>query len=205
MKLTKSISRILVVVLVLSGLSAPTSHALVGLSVVGGATHTTPMVKTASGQGLATHPRLDFLGGALVDFGLTGTISVEGGLLYVRNKYSSSASGLLYTLTIPNLQVPIFFRYHPIRFVSLGVGGYYSKKTGTVKVETSIAGADIDTSNIKDDYGFGGSVRLHIPMGVLSTFIVDARYLQGFKDHESGPAEYKNRQLQAFAGLRFGI
>jgi hypothetical protein len=186
--------------------SAATSHALVGVSLVGGATSTTPQMTTATGAKVTTKAKTGLLGGALLDLGLSGMTSFETGALYNISRFSGNTNGVDFTLSVPSVNVPVLIRFHPLPLLSFGLGGYYSYRTGNVKVESiSVPNVSIANNTSKSDYGAVGSVRLHLPVGALTTFIVDGRYLYGIPDLDKTGAKFKTRQIQAFAGLRFGI
>ena len=134
-------------------------------------------------------------GGLLLELG--GKVGVELGAFYMERNVHFPLTILGNTLDIKvsamTLHFPVLIRFHPIPFMSFGLGGYYSKYRSasaaiiingtTIASEQSIA-----TGN---DRGVTAAAGLRIPIGNIEPF-VDGRYNYGLK---------KDAQVDEIQGL----
>lgn len=127
-------------------------------------------------------------GGALLEFQSSPSFGLEFGVLY-----NPRVQGDVVKYTANTVQVPVALRFHLSNYVSLGVGGYYASY-----LQNRSYGSD-------SDYGALGSLGIYMPIGAMTKFIIDGRYIYGLKDQNPGFGETKSRDIQILAGLRFGF
>jgi hypothetical protein len=114
-------------------------------------------------------------------------IEVEG--FYLQRALSSSQTNNAYSFDA-------LLRLEPVRWFSLGVGGYYDMySSGTI---VSLG------SRVSDgDMGFkvGGGLRL--PLGMYVSFLTQAFYKMGLNNQASGAFSFKYSMIQGIVGLEF--
>jgi hypothetical protein len=114
----------------------------------------------------------------------TGYFGFETGLLYNQFFKTNNTS-----YNFKFYQIPLLLRYHFLRFFSLGAGAYI---------------ANTEVSFSKNDLGLQGSARFTFPLGIITSFMMELRYLDSF-NYNSSSANLRLRDTQFFAGLKFGF
>lgn len=195
--------------LILLALFSSNAHAL-RFSLVGAGNYSEPKV-----AGIKYNPILDFGGGALLEVGLVPFVGLEFGALYLPRKYSYTTVIPIdtdITVTQKMTQFPVLLRAYLGELLSIGVGGYYAKYTGNIKVDyrvgpyTSSYTSAYGTQNMTtEDYGFVGSLAFYIPFTPLTRFLLDARYTVSAKDNNPSGAELKFNDIQGLVGLQIGF
>ncbi len=159
--------------------------------------------------------KLGFGGGAYVGVMLHPMFEIDFGALYMQRKFQYDATNGTVVNKFNSLQFPVIARLNFMNMLSIGAGGYYAMAMGDIGVEATPTGGGTTTSTTmtyansgyaKSDYGLVGSVALYFPVGPMTRFILDGRYLLGLKDVNKNPAVTdKWRDLQVLAGLAFGM
>ena len=203
-------SRVLGLTLALGLLASASSHAMVGVSLVGAGTFSAPDVKDTNGITVPYKSKLGLGGGGLVDIWFAHRTSLEVGVLYLKAKQEATISGFDTTTEFTVIQVPILVRFHLMRYLSIGVGGYVAREQGDVAYTATSGGTTTSGTsaytNTKTDYGAEASLGLKIPMGMMSSILIDGRYIYGMKDLDpSINGKVNTRAFQLLAGLHFGF
>lgn len=195
---------------VVLGLFSSAAFAVPRLSVVGAVNSSKVDVDVGGVSATGLSSKTGFGGGALLEFSAAPMLGIELGALYVLKKYGDSVGT---ELTYPYFQVPLVFRLHLGRYVSVGAGGYYAMGVGDVK--SKLSGSTVELSSSydaagfkKSDYGVTGSFALHLPLGMMTSLLIDGRYNYGLANVlKTAPANtnYKWREMQGLIGLTFGM
>ena len=149
-------------------------------------------------------------GGFTFDIGLTPAMSIEGDLLYLSRKFSSSTSeffGTQVTSTVTSgyLHIPVLVQFHVIPFLQLGIGAYYSRVISSWSVAAPNFAA-VSTGYGNNDMGFVLGASSRIPIGEALDLGLDLRYTRSLTDSGRSSSEaLKFADIQLLAGLRFNL
>lgn len=182
--------------------AAPASEAAVYAGLAGSVN----MAKLSGGGASYTSETAIGYGGAIFGFNLGKKTTLEFNALYSKRSYSSSGTlvGTTTTLKVTTkyLEFPVLVRFWPIKWLSLGAGGYYAKQTGSVDSELTAGGRTTTGSGSwsgkKADYGVLGSVSL--VFGKMVCFYLDGRYYYGLANASSGTTTVNWQGMQGLVG-----
>jgi hypothetical protein len=149
----------------------------------------------------------------LLGFTLAPPFRLEVGGLYVRSKVDYTAASSPYTEQFNGVQIPVLIRFGFNRFISFGVGGYYTHFIGQY-TDTNDATSLSSSGNYSDnglssgEFGLVGSLAIHVPITYTVDLTVDGRYNYGLTNIVSNSAlagenSEKLRDVQALVGLTF--
>ncbi len=165
------------------------SAGLLGVLNFSNASTTTTLTAPTAPSGASSFGFGGFLRGS-------GPATVEVDVLYMPRKLSN---GTATDFTMNVLEVPLFFRFTGIPFVSLGAGGYYALRLGTP------TGAGTTTNFGSHDFGLMAAAGFEIPIGPVG-LLAEARYLFGLADMgapTSGSLRWRN--LEFAFGVKFSF
>lgn len=176
------------------------------LSLAGVVTHSQPVVTSLSNT---FTPQLGLGGGALYEFHLFWKVGLQFGALYKTRSYLNNLSGNSSLDGLQYLEFPVQFRIWPVKFFSIGFGGYYGmgignvhQSTDRVSVQSTFRGYGISGQ----DYGLLGSAEISIPVGASTDFFVQGQYLMSLNNlYTAGAATFKFTDIQGLAGVRFNF
>ncbi len=175
------------------------------ITVLGGLNFSSPV---ASGSVIATKAAFGL--GVLLDKSLVPLFSLESGLLYNAEKYSSTSGGTVTTVQATRLHIPLMVRFTGMPFLSAGAGLYYENGQGDI--DTDVSGTTITStySGIglkKEDYGLDFDLRFRMPLTPGVGFVVDGRYQLGLMERATNPSSgsYKSKAIQVLAGVSLGF
>ncbi len=187
--------------IVILGLAAHPSYALVKVSIVGDVNSS-----KIEGSLPASEPsaaKVGIGGGLLLElpFGL------EIGALYHPRQLGTGSENL----SARYLMVPVQMRAYPIPYFTLGLGGYYAQGIGNIQNEfastkTSETFAQMEFK--KSDFGLLGTVGFDLPMGALISLIIEGRYAYGLTGLGKSSSVYRDskwRDVHGLVGFRFGL
>lgn len=188
----------------LAALAAPAAFAMSHVDVVGVANDTT---FTESGGNEWSHNGLGLGGGAVLGLSMSKDWDFEFGALYAQRKVEEDVSGATTQLTANGFEIPVGVRYWLASMLSIGAGGYlYHFSSATVTLIDDASGNTVSgTSDLSgNDYGIYGSVKLRLPLSMMTGFVIDVRYNLGLKE-TSGSNPGKFDDVQALVGFSFGL
>ncbi|MBI3535367.1 MAG: PorT family protein [Deltaproteobacteria bacterium] len=142
--------------------------------------------------------KLNFGGGATMEFGLGPKIGLELGAFYLQNKYEATSAVLT-----KNVTAPLLLRIWFIPTISVGVGGYFSYGLGKV----TVASTDFDYSAAslsQTDFGLMGALGFNFKVGPTVALVLEGRYAYGLKDIDTSATTSKSTNIIGMVGLRFG-
>ncbi|MBI3544954.1 MAG: outer membrane beta-barrel protein [Deltaproteobacteria bacterium] len=157
--------------------------------------------------------KLGYGGGAELGFMLGGGFGLDFGALYVQRKFDTvpaAAPGMTIESTQTGIEIPIIARFWLANVISIGGGAYYMSYMGDIARTTTTGGVS-SASNVsyseaaqsKSDVGLVASIRLDVPLGIMTGFVLDGRYEYGLKNNStSGDAKF--RDMTGIVGIRFG-
>jgi hypothetical protein len=192
--------------------AAPAAHAT-SLSAVG-VFNFSKVTEDPAGTGYTLGNSTGVGLGALLGAPLFPGLELQIGALYfprgthVEGSYAGFTAGNL-NLTAKQLQVPVLVRFTLLPVLSAGVGAYYARALSDFELTGDIAGVSIPsvtrTDLKKDDFGLVASVSANFPIVPLFSILVDARYLLGLSNVNTGTATSRYRDIQLLAGVSFSI
>lgn len=194
------VSALLVLIAVQPAVAKAEITVLGGINMAKPSVSTTPATTTASSNALG----LGLLWGKKFGAGMFG---IETGLFYFQEKFAAFSMDW----KTKRLHVPLMFRLNPVKFLSIGAGGYYENGTGDVDVSAlgvTVTQSYADSGLKKSDYGLDFDLRIKIPFGPMVAFVIDGRYQLGLAERlkdTTGGASYKSRSIQALGGFSFGM
>lgn len=148
--------------------------------------------------------------GGFVKFVINPLFDLEVDLIYAKKKNAYTDSTGTSVWEMSSYMVPVMIRssFIPGNFVNVGAGAYYEIGASSGVTIDGANGAYSDASVKHNDIGLIGSIQVRLPVIPLVHFLVDGRYLYGLNEQQSDTAtngSYKNRSIQAFAGISVGI
>jgi hypothetical protein len=205
----------LLVVLLSSGISFGVflgSAQAFDLSVVGGADFATPSVSLGGASQTGISAKAGFGGGLLVGFDLNPVTELEIGALYMGRHFTAPTSTGQEEDSYYSYEIPVVLRLIPLKYITFGLGLYYAlpegndSQTATPTGGAATSSSPVSTSVFKSDLGGLGSLAVKFPLGIASSFLVDARYYYGFTNASqiAGTAVHY-RDVQILAGIDFGF
>jgi hypothetical protein len=147
----------------------------VRFSLVGTADYNTYNENGAKGE-------LGFGAGGLLEFRFGTKVSLETGMIYTRRVVGFE--GMKYYSNLGD--IPVVLRFALGRVFSIGLGGFYE-----LPFESGAVGY----------YGATADMRLAIPMGASTAFILQPRYSYDLKNTAPGQVHF----ISGIAGFRFGM
>ncbi len=138
------------------------------------------------------------------DLTISKSLGVDFGGTYAARGFTvtDSTTAVTSTLTTQSFQFPIFFRVYYLKFISFGVGGYfsYALSGGTVTPAPVVSG-----TMSQDDWGLIGSVSMKIKLLPFLSAIADVRYLYSLENISQYASFSANvRDIQCLGGIQFG-
>ena len=179
------------------------------LSVLGAASLQNPSVSD-NGQHVKVDGSTSFGGGLAAEGVIGDALGLEVGALYLNHEFKRDTANFFNTTIASTvhsgyLQIPVLLRYHPIPFVNLGVGGYYSRVLSGWNVSASGFG-DVGANYDKNDFGLVAAVGTIVPLGDNFALTGDVRYARSLTDSARQTNDaLKFSDFQALVGVRFGI
>jgi hypothetical protein len=150
-----------------------------------------------------------FGGGVLLSQAIMPAFSIETGLLCLPRSMSqtvtltgSVSSTLTANYSFTYWQIPLLFRFHFLKILSVGFGGYYAHAIGNIKYTESSPNAALNSSLFQEgtmyqgyeegdisrsDYGLLYAVGANVPLPFVPlSLYVDGRYAMGLKNIHTG-------------------
>jgi hypothetical protein len=165
--------------------------------------------RTFPGATVSSAKKGDFLGGLSYSSSLTPFFSVELDGLYVRRKsdVTTTLGGVGSTGANSQnvIEIPILFRVHLLPMINLGVGPYFAYGIGDL-VASGTTQSYQAANTSRTDYGAEASAQLKFPIAPGLHLSAEVRYVVGLKEEStSSTVSEKNKEVQAMAGLSFGL
>ncbi len=148
--------------------------------------------------------------GGFVRVGMNPLLDLELDLIYAKKKNAYTSGAGTNVFETSSYMVPVLVRssFIPGNFINVGAGAYYEIGTSNGVTVNGVNGAYSDAGVKSHDIGLIGSVQMSLPVMPLVRFLIDGRYLHGLSEQQNDTAtngSYKNRSIQAFAGISVGI